>query len=64
LQTAEPLCVMQSPCRQARTQSREASLRSTGPQKLVLLPDIGIHGNSRMMMQDANNLQIADLVLD
>ncbi len=26
-------------------------------------PDQGIHGNSHMMMQDRNNLQIADLIL-
>jgi hypothetical protein len=27
-------------------------------------PDRGIRGNSHMIMQDKNNLQIADLVLD
>ena len=26
-------------------------------------PDRGIHGNSHMIMQDENNLQIADLIL-
>ena len=26
-------------------------------------PDQGIRGNSHMMMQDRNNLQIADLIL-
>lgn len=26
-------------------------------------PDRGIHGNSHMIMQDKNNLEIADLIL-
>ena len=30
---------------------------------LMFLPDIGIHGNSHMLMQDRNNLQVADVVL-
>lgn len=30
----------------------------------IHLPDIGIHGNSHMMMLDKNNLQVADVVLD
>jgi pimeloyl-ACP methyl ester carboxylesterase len=30
---------------------------------LMFLPDAGIHGNSHMLMQDRNNLQVADLVL-
>lgn len=33
-----------------------------GRAKLVLLPDLGIKGNSHMLMMDRNNLQIADLV--
>jgi hypothetical protein len=28
--------------------------------ELTLLPDIGIHGNSHMLLQDKNNLIIAD----
>jgi hypothetical protein len=28
------------------------------------LPDLGIYGNSHMMMQDKNNLQVADLILN
>lgn len=32
--------------------------------ELLLLPDIGIHGNTHMLMQDDNNLDIADLLLD
>ncbi|HEU0202003.1 MAG TPA: lysophospholipase [Burkholderiaceae bacterium] len=35
-----------------------------GRATLVRLPDVGIHGNSHMMMQDKNNLRVADFVLD
>lgn len=31
---------------------------------LMYLPQMGIHGNSHMMMQDKNNLQLADLILN
>ncbi|MGY3603342.1 MULTISPECIES: hypothetical protein [unclassified Bradyrhizobium] len=31
---------------------------------VVALPDIGIHGNSHMLMQDKNNLQVADWLID
>lgn len=31
---------------------------------LVVLPDIGIHGNSHMLMQDNNSLEIADRLID
>ena len=34
-----------------------------GQATLVRLPDVGMKGNSHMMMQDRNNLQIADFVL-
>lgn len=34
-----------------------------GRAKLVTLPSVGIHGNSHMMMQDKNNLAVADFVL-
>jgi hypothetical protein len=30
----------------------------------IHLPDIGIHGNSHMMMLDKNNLEVADVILD
>ena len=30
----------------------------------MLLPEMGIRGNSHMLMQDRNSLQIADLLLD
>jgi pimeloyl-ACP methyl ester carboxylesterase len=35
-----------------------------GQATLVELPDVGIHGNSHMLMQDRNNLQVADFLLD
>lgn len=34
-----------------------------GDATLVHLPEIGIFGNSHMMMQDKNNLQVADVIL-
>jgi hypothetical protein len=34
-----------------------------GNAKMLYPPDLGIHGNSHMIMQDKNNLQIADLIL-
>ena len=38
----------------------DAANHAGGQVKLLVLPDIGIHGNTHMMMQDRNNLQIAD----
>jgi hypothetical protein len=39
-------------------------IRSAGGQADMLTPpDRGIRGNSHMIMQDKNNLQIADLIL-
>jgi pimeloyl-ACP methyl ester carboxylesterase len=35
-----------------------------GKAALIRLPDVGMKGNSHMMMQDRNNLQVADFVLD
>jgi hypothetical protein len=35
-----------------------------GHAQLVLLPDQGIHGNTHMMMQDRNNLDVADWILN
>lgn len=37
---------------------------SGGNGKFLMLPDLGIKGNSHMMMMDNNNLQIADLIID
>ena len=34
-----------------------------GDAKMMYLPKMGIKGNSHMMMQDKNNLQLADLIL-
>jgi hypothetical protein len=35
-----------------------------GDAEMLHLPAMGIHGNSHMLMQDRNNLQLADLILD
>lgn len=35
-----------------------------GPAKFMLLPELGIKGNSHMMMVEDNNLQIADLIVN
>jgi len=35
-----------------------------GDMSFVALPDLGIHGNSHMFMQDNNNLQIADIIIN
>jgi pimeloyl-ACP methyl ester carboxylesterase len=34
-----------------------------GNAQMIWPPDLGIHGNSHMMMLDKNNLQLADLIL-
>ena len=34
-----------------------------GRATLLRLPEVGIQGNSHMMMQDRNNLQVADHIL-
>ncbi len=34
-----------------------------GDAELMELPKMGIKGNSHMLMQDKNNLQLADLIL-
>jgi len=35
-----------------------------GDAEMMHLPKLNIHGNSHMLMQDKNNLQLADLILD
>lgn len=35
-----------------------------GDARMLHTPEAGIHGNSHMIMQDSNNLQIADLILE
>ncbi|QRX84263.1 esterase [Glaciimonas sp. PAMC28666] len=42
----------------------EAANAAGGHAQLVVLPDLGIHGNTHMLMQDRNNLQIADWLLN
>jgi hypothetical protein len=41
----------------------EALGKAGGRVELVVLPEIGVKGNSHMLMQDLNNLQIADLLV-
>lgn len=45
-------------CRALITQLKQ----SGGDAELLVLPDIGIKGNSHMLMQDTNNIQLADLL--
>ena len=42
----------------------QAANKAGGKVKLLILPDIGIKGNSHMLMQDRNSLQIAELLSD
>ena len=41
----------------------EAMKKAGGRTELLVLPEIGIKGNSHMLMQDRNSLQIADLLI-
>lgn len=41
----------------------ERIIKRGGKAALVRLPDVGMKGNSHMMMQDRNNLQVADFLL-
>lgn len=34
-----------------------------GAAQMMSLPQMGIHGNSHLVMMDTNNLQVADLIL-
>ena len=52
----------------ARYEGRKAVVERINKQQggkatLIRLPDVGMKGNSHMMMQDRNNLQVADFVL-
>jgi hypothetical protein len=38
--------------------------RDWGDAPMLHLPDVGLLGNSHMLMQDKNNLQVADLILE
>ncbi len=46
-------------CRAFVTAAQAAGVRAS----LVVLPEMGIAGNSHMFMQDRNNLQVADVIL-
>ena len=35
-----------------------------GTAENMVLPDVGIRGNSHMLMMDFNNLQLAEMILD
>jgi hypothetical protein len=37
--------------------------KAGGKAQLVLLPEVGFHGNTHMLMQDRNSIQVADWVL-
>jgi pimeloyl-ACP methyl ester carboxylesterase len=41
-----------------------AATKAGGKAQLMLLPEMGIKGNTHMLMQDSNSLQIADLLSD
>jgi hypothetical protein len=41
----------------------QAANKAGGRAEIVALPDVGFHGNSHMLMQDKNSLQVADWVL-
>src|SRR5262249_38306565 len=41
----------------------DAARKAGGRTEVVVLPEIGIKGNSHMLMQDRNSLEIADLLL-
>ncbi len=41
----------------------QAAVKAGARAELVMLPDVGFHGNSHMLMQDKNSLAIADWLL-
>jgi pimeloyl-ACP methyl ester carboxylesterase len=49
--------------RETCTTSVNAIKSANGPATFIFLPDLGIHGNSHLMMMDTNNLQIADVIM-
>ena len=40
-----------------------AAKRAGAPVELLVLPEVGVHGNTHMLMQDRNNLDVADRLL-
>ena len=51
-----------APRLKACTEFVEKTNKAGGRAELLLLPAIGIKGNSHMLMQDANSIQIADIL--
>ena len=48
----------------ANCQAYAAAIKAAGGDiTFIHLPDIGIRGNSHMMMVDKNNLQVADVII-
>jgi hypothetical protein len=41
----------------------QAANKSGARAEVVVLPDVGFHGNSHMLMQDKNSLDVADWLL-
>ena len=41
----------------------QAAAKAGARAELVMLPDVGFHGNSHMLMQDKNSREIADWLL-
>jgi dipeptidyl aminopeptidase/acylaminoacyl peptidase len=41
----------------------QAAFKAGARVELVMLPDIGFHGNSHMLMQDKNSLAVAEWLL-
>ena len=41
----------------------QAATKAGGKAEIMVLPDVGFHGNSHMLMQDKNSLEVADMVL-
>jgi hypothetical protein len=52
-----------SPRLKACREFAQAATKVGARAELVLLPDVGFHGNSHMLMQDKNSLPIADWLL-
>ena len=53
----------QTACDQCEALSENVN-QAGGNAKVVRLPEVGIKGNSHMIMQDTNSLEIADMIMD
>jgi len=49
---------------QDRLKNCRAFIAAANAAELLVLPDIGIKGNTHMLMQDDNSLDIADILID